>query len=166
MGMGKTIQTITAILDNRPKLQHCTPGMKHPPDEKEVRQAEDDLWAKHKTEWAHEMKMNNVPASILPKSSGKLSKGGFRGGTLVICPVIALSQWKTEIEKFTEAGALTVGIYHGPDRAKDMPREIMTKYDVVLTTYQVSHFWHRIAILCHRVLIVLRYRFLKPISVR
>ena len=54
------------------------------------------------SEWEHEMKMNNIPTSILPKSSGKLSKGGFRGGTLVICPVIALSQWKTEIEKFTE----------------------------------------------------------------
>eukprot|EP00529_Nitzschia_sp_RCC80_P032990 CAMPEP_0113473798 /NCGR_PEP_ID=MMETSP0014_2-20120614/18237_1 /TAXON_ID=2857 /ORGANISM="Nitzschia sp." /LENGTH=129 /DNA_ID=CAMNT_0000366591 /DNA_START=131 /DNA_END=517 /DNA_ORIENTATION=+ /assembly_acc=CAM_ASM_000159 len=31
MGMGKTLQTITTILDNRPLLQHTKPGTKHPP---------------------------------------------------------------------------------------------------------------------------------------
>jgi DNA repair protein RAD16 len=30
-----------------------------------------------------------------------------------------------------------VGIYHGPNRAKEMPAEMMQKYDIVLTTYQV-----------------------------
>jgi DNA repair protein RAD16 len=82
----------------------------------------------------------NVSRSILPKSTSKKAGGGFRAGTLVICPVIALSQWKTEIEKFTEAGALSVGIYHGADRVAAMPRETMCKYDIVLTTYQVSLF--------------------------
>ena len=138
MGMGKTIQTIVTILDNRSKLQHCTPGVKHPDAEKEVRQAEEERWSKHHEEWKHEMKMNNVPNSVLPKSTSKQAGGGFRAGTLVICPVIALSQWKSEIEKFTEAGTLKVGIYHGPNRASEMPREMMCKYDVVLTTYQVS----------------------------
>ena len=57
-------------------------------------------------------------------------------GTLVVCPVIALTQWKTEIEKFTD-GSLTVRIYHGPDRESQTPREMLKKYDVVLTTYQV-----------------------------
>lgn len=57
-------------------------------------------------------------------------------GTLVVCPVIALTQWKTEIEKFTD-GSLTVGTYHGPDRESQTPREMLKKYDVVLTTYQV-----------------------------
>lgn len=57
-------------------------------------------------------------------------------GTLVVCPVIALTQWKTEIEKFTD-GSLTVGTYHGPDRESQIPREMLKKYDVVLTTYQV-----------------------------
>lgn len=139
MGMGKTIQTIAAILDNRPKLQHSMPGAKHPAEEKEARQAEEERWAKHQLEWQHEMEMNNVSRSILPKSASKKAGGGFRAGTLVICPVIALSQWKTEIEKFTEGGALTVGIYHGPDRITAMPREMMCKYDVVLTTYQVRY---------------------------
>lgn len=55
----------------------------------------------------------------------------------MVCPVIALNQWKTEIEKFSEEGRLTVGIYHGPNRSSDMPPAVMQKYDVVLTTYQV-----------------------------
>lgn len=77
------------------------------------------------------MKMNNVPAKILPK------KGALRAGTLVVCPLIALSQWKTEIEKFSETGSLTVGVYHGPKRASDMDAKTLQKYDIVLTTYQV-----------------------------
>lgn len=137
MGMGKTIQTIVTILDNRPKLQHSKIGAKHPPAEREVREAEERLWSKGVDDWEHEMNMNNVPKSIRPKATAKLPGGGGRAGTLVICPVIALSQWKAEIEKFTEGGTLTVGTYHGPNRASEMPRELMCKYDVVLTTYQV-----------------------------
>ena len=62
---------------------------------------------------------------------------GARAGTLVICPVIALSQWKSEIEKFTEDKALSVCVYHGTDRRTKFPQELLCKYDVILTTYQV-----------------------------
>lgn len=55
----------------------------------------------------------------------------------MICPVIALSQWKSEIEKFSEEGSLSVCTYHGSDRETQTPRELMKKYDIVLTTYQV-----------------------------
>ncbi|EEC47372.1 predicted protein [Phaeodactylum tricornutum CCAP 1055/1] len=80
----------------------------------------------------HEMDMCNVPPKMRPHKYA-----AARAGTLVVCPVIALHQWKTEIEKFTELDTLSVGIYHGPNRATDMPPELMQKYDVVLTTYQV-----------------------------
>lgn len=56
---------------------------------------------------------------------------------MLLVSVIALTQWKSEIDKFCEDGALSVAIYHGPDRAKTLPRSLLTKYDVVLTTYQV-----------------------------
>ena len=129
---GKTLQTIAAILDNRPKLQHAKPGMKHPPSEDLLeRQAEDALWKKTKSDWSKEMEILKVPKKL------RLKDGGSRAGTLVICPVIALTQWKTEIEKFTEDGTLSVCVYHGPDREKTTPRALMKKYDVVLTTYQV-----------------------------
>jgi DNA repair protein RAD16 len=132
---GKTIQTIATILDNRPKLQHARPGAKHPPaaPDLEERVREDAKWQDATHSWRHEMEMNNVTKKIWPKGAA----AGARAGTLVVCPVIALSQWKSEIEKFTERGPLSVGIYHGPDREKVMPREMMSKYDVVLTTYQV-----------------------------
>lgn len=115
-------------------MQHSRPGAKHPPScpDLEARKNEESLWKTALDEWKHEMDMINVPAKIRPK---KMS--GARAGTLVVCPVIALSQWKTEIEKFTEAGSLSVGIYHGPNRASEMPAAMMQKYDIVLTTYQV-----------------------------
>ncbi len=98
--MGKTLQTITILLDHRPKLQHSLPGTKHPPsytDEmKKNLDGEEKLWNDTLKEWQHEMKMNDVPPSILPKGrkNDGGAGGGARAGTLVICPVIALTQWK------------------------------------------------------------------------
>jgi len=132
---GKTLQTIVTFLDNRPMLQHCSPGLKHPPlsPDFDARQKEDALWKKAMDDWKHEMDMINIPPSVRPK---KLA--GARAGTLVICPVVALSQWKSELEKFTENNArLSIGIYHGPKRCQEIPAAMMQKYDVVLTTYQV-----------------------------
>ena len=34
-------------------------------------------------------------------------------------------------------GTLSVCVYHGLNGASDIPREILRKYDVVLTTYEV-----------------------------
>jgi len=96
----------------------------------DARKREEALWSNSTKEWKHEMEMNNVPKKLLPK------KGSARAGTLVVCPVIALSQWKSEIEKFTEPGTLTVGVYHGPNRSSELPSDMIQKYDVVLTTYQ------------------------------
>ena len=138
--MGKTIQTITTILDNRPKLQHCKPGAKHPPSAVDLNERirEEGLWKESLASWKHEMKMANVPEKLLTNSKKKGSAPmGARGGTLVICPVIALLQWKAEIEKFTEDKALSIACYHGPKRASEYPRELLCKYDIVLTTYQV-----------------------------
>lgn len=131
---GKTLQTLVTMLDNRPILQHTKPGVKHPPSapDLEARQREEALWANALKEWNHELDMVQVPKKTRPKTMR-----GARAGTLVVCPVIALSQWKTEIEKFTAPNTLTVGTYHGPSRNKEMPKELLQKYDVVLTTYQV-----------------------------
>ena len=132
----KTLQTITTILDNRCKLQHSKPGAKHPPNlkgtELEDRVRESNLWDASLEEWKHEMKMVNVPNKMW---NGK-KQLGLRAGTLVICPVIAVTQWKAEIEKFTD-GRLTIATYHGPNRAKELPLQKLIKYDIIITTYQV-----------------------------
>lgn len=53
--------------------------------------------------------------------------------TLVICPVVAIIQWRQEIARYTTPGALKVFVYHGAKRNAD-PKQ-MAAADVVLTTY-------------------------------
>ena len=101
--------------------------------ELEARVRESKLWDDSVAEWKHEMNMVNVPKKMWPKKG----QAAARAGTLVICPVIAVTQWKAEIEKFTEPGTFTIATYHGPNRAKELPLQKLIKYDIVLTTYQV-----------------------------
>merc|ERR1712129_508275 len=124
MGMGKTLQSITLILDNKSKLQHSVPNAKFPPhlsvEETKALEKEERAWEKAKED---EMKMDSKKKSF-----------PYRGGNLVVCPLIALYQWKSEIEKFTSL-KLKVCIYHGPNR--HMTSQELCSYDIVLTTYNV-----------------------------
>ncbi|KAJ2008596.1 DNA repair protein rad16 [Coemansia thaxteri] len=67
--------------------------------------------------------------------------------TLVICPTVALIQWKTEIEAATDA--LAVLVYYGNERKKILDEQgqvnsaELAKYDVVLTTYAVMESGYR-----------------------
>jgi DNA repair protein RAD16 len=36
-----------------------------------------------------------------------------QSATLVICPVVAMLQWKQEIQKYTEENALKIAVFHG-----------------------------------------------------
>ncbi|TKY48732.1 ATP-dependent helicase rhp16 [Spatholobus suberectus] len=56
-------------------------------------------------------------------------------GTLVICPVVAVTQWVSEIDRFTSKGSTKVLIYHGANRWKSGDR--FADYDFVITTYSV-----------------------------
>jgi hypothetical protein len=55
-------------------------------------------------------------------------------GTLVICPVVAVIQWRQEIARYTAAGSVKVLLYHGAKRGSITPVELQAA-DVVLTTY-------------------------------
>ncbi|KAK8627803.1 hypothetical protein V6N13_135403 [Hibiscus sabdariffa] len=55
--------------------------------------------------------------------------------TLVICPVVAVSQWVSEIDRFTSRGSTKVLIYHGANRGKNM--KPFSEYDFVITTYSI-----------------------------
>ncbi|KAJ1907873.1 DNA repair protein rad16, partial [Coemansia sp. IMI 209127] len=62
--------------------------------------------------------------------------------TLVVCPTVALMQWKAEIEKATDS--LSVFVFYGNDRKQlvdessgGVDLEELAKYDVILTTYAV-----------------------------
>lgn len=56
--------------------------------------------------------------------------------TLIVAPLALLEQWRQEIVDMTEQDSLKILIYHGPSRPKHA--KDVKKYDVVITTYQVS----------------------------
>lgn len=58
-------------------------------------------------------------------------------GTLLVVPLALADQWRREI---VEKTTLSVYVHHGPKRENDPAK--MTKYDVVITTYDtVSSGW-------------------------
>lgn len=61
--------------------------------------------------------------------------------TLVVCPLVAVTQWKNEIARFTAEGSMKVLVYHGPRRGLDLKE--LSEYDVVLTTYSIVELEHR-----------------------
>ncbi|XP_038008019.1 transcription termination factor 2 [Motacilla alba alba] len=68
-----------------------------------------------------------------------LSKNDFTvipsHGTLVICPASLIHHWKKEIETRVVFGKLRVCLYHGANR--DKHAEVLSRYDVVVTTYSL-----------------------------
>ncbi|NWS51214.1 TTF2 factor, partial [Chunga burmeisteri] len=55
--------------------------------------------------------------------------------TLIICPASLIHHWKKEIDRHVGCGKLRVYLYHGPNR--DKHAEVLSEYDVVVTTYSL-----------------------------
>ncbi|XP_054019874.1 transcription termination factor 2 [Dryobates pubescens] len=55
--------------------------------------------------------------------------------TLIICPATLIHHWKKEIDRHVGRGKLRVYLYHGPNR--DKRAEVLSGYDVVVTTYSL-----------------------------
>ncbi|KAL6839781.1 hypothetical protein ACP4OV_030469 [Aristida adscensionis] len=58
-----------------------------------------------------------------------------RGGTLIVCPMSLLGQWKDELEAHSAQGALSVFVHYGGDKTDNLA--LLAQHDVVLTTYGV-----------------------------
>lgn len=115
VGMGKTIQAISLLLTNRPPDGYQSP---EPPSTlSEAQRNVLDRWSA--------AEIDNERTVDPPR----------RAGTLVICPLVALHQWKSEILRFSRPGSLRVVIYHGPQRA--LVADHLQEADVVITSYQV-----------------------------
>ncbi|KAI8850414.1 SNF2 family N-terminal domain-containing protein [Chytridium lagenaria] len=56
-------------------------------------------------------------------------------GTLIVCPLSTVQNWEEQVMAHVKADHLKVNIYHGQNRCQDP--SILSKYDVVLTTYSV-----------------------------
>lgn len=84
--------------------------------------------------------------SMLLKQREQVPPDPFAKTTLVVCPLVALDQWRTEIEKYTQPGTLSVLIYHGSNRPTEGAQ--LATYDVVLTSYSVvesGYFGHQLS---------------------
>ncbi|XP_035170830.1 transcription termination factor 2 [Oxyura jamaicensis] len=55
--------------------------------------------------------------------------------TLIICPASLIHHWKKEIDRHVSYGKLRIYLYHGPNR--DKRAEVLSEYDVVVTTYSL-----------------------------
>ncbi|KAJ4828712.1 hypothetical protein Tsubulata_038330 [Turnera subulata] len=65
------------------------------------------------------------------RSCSSMNLGGVQA-TLVVCPVVAVSQWVAEIKRFTAEGSTRVLVHHGTTRGR--PSDF-SSYDFVITTY-------------------------------
>eukprot|EP00891_Asterochloris_glomerata_P007270 jgi/Astpho2/7270/e_gw1.00113.3.1_t len=81
----------------------------------------------------HRTDDNSKLPRLTPAEGGP--NGVYCRATLVVCPLVAVIQWRQEIARFTAPGALKVVTYHGNKRATDM--EALKQADVVLTTYSI-----------------------------
>ncbi|KAK8709677.1 hypothetical protein V6N13_060687 [Hibiscus sabdariffa] len=109
MGLGKTVMTIALILSRL--------GKGNPDNEKTVLRKADDNRTTYKKDT-----YGNAPRRA-------------KGGTLIICPMALLSQWKDELETHSRPETLSIFVHYGGDRTND-PR-VISEHDVVLTTYGV-----------------------------
>ncbi|KAL0414353.1 UNVERIFIED_CONTAM: DNA repair protein B [Sesamum radiatum] len=78
-------------------------------------------------------------------SATQMARGGIsqtteaskkaKGGTLIVCPMALLGQWKDELETHSKPDSISVFVHYGGDRANDP--KVIAEHDVVLTTYGV-----------------------------
>ncbi|KAJ1393826.1 Zinc finger, RING-type [Sesbania bispinosa] len=68
----------------------------------------------------HQMSCEPDAPSPSPGSPGPSRVLPAIKGTLVICPVVAVTQWVSEIDRFTLKGSAKVLVYHGAKRGKSV----------------------------------------------
>ncbi|KAL3363864.1 hypothetical protein AABB24_012887 [Solanum stoloniferum] len=72
-------------------------------------------------------------SSLLSSSSSTKQELSAVKGTLILCPMVAVLQWVTEINRCTIEGSNKILVYHGSNRRK-LSHDI-EEYDFVITTY-------------------------------
>ncbi|OXM83208.1 ATP-dependent helicase [Paenibacillus rigui] len=135
MGLGKTIQMITYLLH--------------------IRSEQDAQGAGGSAARPQHMRSNSNDIADFEPSSGatpglrgpRLALRGTAGGagdtssaapSLLICPTSVLGNWQKELDRF--APLLNIYLHYGPNRAKGNAfQEAIRGYDLVLTTYTLSH---------------------------
>mmetsp|Transcript_8330 Transcript_8330/g.23887 ORF Transcript_8330/g.23887 Transcript_8330/m.23887 type:complete len:988 (-) Transcript_8330:202-3165(-) len=168
MGMGKTIQAISVILTHREEGKLNVGTADHvrglpneavaSSDRPTVRISLGVAPDSSAVRLGKELHPNNSgmkPASLpqLDHASACGSHGSgaaisdqqvldFCKTTLVVCPVVAMIQWKAEIARYCVSGSVKVLVYHG-SRRSTISLDGLRSADFVLTTYGTLEFEHR-----------------------
>ncbi|KAL0388443.1 UNVERIFIED_CONTAM: DNA repair protein B [Sesamum radiatum] len=108
MGLGKTVMTIALILARRGRATRV--------DQQVITEGE--------------TKTEHIKISQTTEASKKA-----KGGTLIVCPMALLGQWKDELETHSKPDSISVFVHYGGDRANNP--KVIAEPDVVLTTYGV-----------------------------
>uniref|UniRef100_A0A803QKU8 Uncharacterized protein n=1 Tax=Cannabis sativa TaxID=3483 RepID=A0A803QKU8_CANSA len=120
MGLGKTIMTISLLLAHSERSFVSQPSG----EGSEVGNSSSSPNLQKRT-----AKLPGVDKLTMQKSTL------MNGGSLIICPMTLLGQWKAEIETHVKPGSLSVYVHYGQSRPKDAT--FLTQSDVVITTYGV-----------------------------
>ncbi|XP_024376643.1 DNA repair protein RAD5A isoform X1 [Physcomitrium patens] len=118
MGLGKTVMMISVVMAN--------PGRGGLATDPAVSGSSNTLEAPRS-------QLGNLSQVMeMRKKQSGLRKGG---GTLIVCPMTLLGQWKSEFETHVAGDSLSVYAYYGTDRIRE--RKALLEHDIVLTTYGV-----------------------------
>ncbi|CAH2246897.1 helicase-like transcription factor isoform X1 [Pelobates cultripes] len=81
-------------------------------------------------------KISKKKGTTIPKTLSSGPSDELPRTTLIICPLSVLSNWIDQFEQHVKPDVqLNIYVYYGPERSKDP--EVLSKQDVVLTTYTV-----------------------------
>ena len=164
MGMGKTIQTIALLMTHRIPLVEGSPLQRLAKAEAKWEDLDDEdpqeteaptcpntpePCIDHHSNPPKQVTSTDVreelpPFPWPPDLSDAEMKLLAPCATLVVAPLAAVMQWKTEIERFSQPDTFRILIYHGPLRFNLLDE--LSKADIVITTYSTIEVDYRVCV--------------------
>ena len=145
MGMGKTIEVLSLILTNRHESQkHSSHHHNNNNNNDDSESDDDDDESESESDADDSFRATNKSRLRKNNSRGRKELNNNNNNNnnnnkkisktnLVVCPLSVLAQWTDEIRTHSEKNQISVYVYHGPSRVRDI--KYLAQQDVVITTY-------------------------------